>query len=347
MKFGLFYLPTYLPNHRDANTHYHNIMEQVEFADKNGIDYVWIVEHHFVRHGGLCSQNFSLLSYIAGRTSRIRLGTGATVLALNDPVRVAEAGGILDQLSNGRFDWGVGRGFLRDEFDAFGVEMKDSRARMEEGIDMVKRAWAEQPLNYEGKYRSLKGLNVLPSPLQRPHPPIWIACFLTKESFEWTAKEGHNLLYVAYHVNPPLAKERVGWYLDALKANGRDPKKHEVCTVYHMHCNDSDAKVRAIVEKPMAEYSEAGAEASKRPPDPEAYKGYTAREDYHNQNSFEMYFPDRVLMGDPKRIIDRIQVMKESGITQVGMLPDFGSIPHEEVMRSLKLFVDKVLPHVG
>ncbi len=347
MKFGLFYLPTYLPGYRDAHTHYRNMVDQIQFADRNGIDYVWMVEHHFVRHGGLISQNFPFLSYIAGKTSRIRLGTGATVLALNDPVRVAEMGALLDNLSDGRFDWGVGRGFLRDEFDAFGVEMRESRARMEEGIDMVRKAWAEHPLSFEGKYRSLKGLPVLPPPLQRPHPPIWIACFLTQESFEWTAREGHNLLYVAYHVTPPMARERIGWYLNALKANGRDAAKHEVCAVYHMHCSETDAGLRAIVEKPMAEYSDAGAEASRRPPDPEAYKGYTAREDYHKQNSFEMYFPDRVLMGEPKRIIDRIQVMKASGITQVGMLLDYGSIPHEEVMRSLQRFVDKVLPHVG
>lgn len=347
MKFGLFYLPTYLAKHRDAYTHYRNIIEQVQFADRNGIGYLWMVEHHFVRHGGLISQNFPFLSYMAAKTSKIRLCTGATVLALNDPIRVAEMGALLDNLSDGRFDWGVGRGFLRDEFDAFGIPMGESRARMEEGIEMVKKAWAEHPLDFEGKYRSLKGLSVLPPPLQRPHPPIWIACFLTQESFEWTARQGYNLLYVAYHVPPQVARERVGWYLNALKANGRDASKHEVCSVYHMHCAESDAKLRAIVEKPMTEYSDAGAEASKRPPDSDAYKGYSAREDYHKQNSYEMYFPDRVLMGDPKRIIDRIQVMKESGITQVGMMPDFGSIPHDEVMRSMQRFVDKVMPHVS
>ena len=85
MKFGLFYLPTYLPGLRDAQTHYRGIIEQVEFADRVGIDYVWLVEHHFVRHGGLFPANYAFLSYLAARTRRIRLGTGATVLPLNDP----------------------------------------------------------------------------------------------------------------------------------------------------------------------------------------------------------------------------------------------------------------------
>ena len=101
MKFGLFYLPTYLPAVRDAQTHYRGIIEQIEFADRIGIDYAWIVEHHFVRHGGLFPSNFAFLSYLAGRTKRIRLGTGATVLPLNDPVRVAEQGATLDQLVAG------------------------------------------------------------------------------------------------------------------------------------------------------------------------------------------------------------------------------------------------------
>ena len=133
MKFGLFYLPTYLPDQRDAHTHMHNIVEQVEYADKIGIDYVWMVEHHFVRHGGFLSANYAFLSYLAGRTQNIRLATGA-VMALNDPVRVAEHAATLDQLSNGRFDLGVGRGFIRDEFDSFGVPMGKPARRW-------KKAW--------------------------------------------------------------------------------------------------------------------------------------------------------------------------------------------------------------
>jgi alkanesulfonate monooxygenase SsuD/methylene tetrahydromethanopterin reductase-like flavin-dependent oxidoreductase (luciferase family) len=108
MKFGLFYLPTYLPAVRDVQTHYRGIIEQIEFADRIGIEYAWLVEHHFVRHGGLFAANYAFLSYLAARTERIRLGTGATVLPLNDAVRVAEQAATLDQLSQGRFDFGVG-----------------------------------------------------------------------------------------------------------------------------------------------------------------------------------------------------------------------------------------------
>jgi natural product biosynthesis luciferase-like monooxygenase protein len=347
MKFGLFYLPIYIPAARDITTQYDNIVEQVVYADKIGIEYVWLVEHHFVRHGGICAANFALLSHIAAKTSRIRLGTGATVLPLNDPLRVAEAGATLDQLSKGRFDFGIGRGFIRDEFDTFGVEMKDSRARTEEGVDLIKRAWEGGRLTFKSKFRPpIENLPILPPIYQKPHPPIWVACFLTPESFEWTAREGYNLLYVAYHVDSKTAKERIHWYIDALPKFGRRVADHEVCTCYHAHFTEKKDhdRLKSLVEKSMAEYTGAGVEAATRPPDPTAYKGYAAREDYQRQASFETYFPDRVLMGAPDEALARIREMREMGITQIALIVDFGALPQAEIMRSLEVFGRDILP---
>ena len=349
MKFGLFYLPTYLPEARDTHTMYRDIEEQVVFADKIGIEYAWMVEHHFVRHGGLMAGNWALLTHLAARTERIRLGTGATVLPLNDPLRVAELAATVDHLSEGRFDLGVGRGFLREEFDVFGVEMRDSRERVEEGIELIKQAWTEDVVNWSGKFRpDVTNMSVIPKPFQDPHPPIWNACFLSPESFDWTAREGYDLLYVAYHVDPPVANERIGWYLEALPKHGRRVEDHEVCTVYHafFQAEDDIDALRDSIEKPMAEYSIAGSEASQAAPDPEAYKGYTAREDYHNQIAFETYFPGRVLMGGPDRVIERLIEMKAAGITQVGLLVDYGSLSQDQIMESLHVFEEKVLPRV-
>jgi len=347
MKFGLFYLPTYLPQTRDVTTHFDNIVEQVLFADRIGIDYVWMVEHHFVRHGGLCAGNFAFLSYLAGKTQRIRLGTGATVLPLNDPVRVAEMGATLDQLSKGRFDLGIGRGFLRDEFDAFGVPMSESRERVEDGIALVKRAWADPVLSYKSPYRPpIEGLSVLPRIYQSPRPPIWVACFLTRESFEWTAAEGYNLLYVAYHVDTKTAGERMAWYIDALPKHGRRVADHEVACCYHAHFTAADdiPRLKALVEQPMADYTGAGVEAARRPPDPTAYKGYAAREDYQRQAAFENYFPDRVLMGAPGPVLERIKHLRSLGVTQLMLIVDYGSLAQPDIMRSLEIFARDILP---
>jgi alkanesulfonate monooxygenase SsuD/methylene tetrahydromethanopterin reductase-like flavin-dependent oxidoreductase (luciferase family) len=347
MKFGLFYLPTYVPDARDVATHFDNIVEQVEFADRVGIDYVWMVEHHFVRHGGLCAGNYAFLSYLAAKTERIRLGTGATVLPLNDPLRVAEMAATLDQLSKGRFDFGVGRGFLRDEFDTFGVDMRLSRERVEEGVDLVRRAWTEAPLTWTGQFRPpIDGITVLPRVFQKPHPPIWNACFLTRDSFVWTAEQGLNLLYVAYHVDTETAGERIHWYIDALPQFGRRIADHEVACCYHAHftAREDIPRLKALVEKPMAEYTGAGVEAARKAPDPEAYKGYAAREDYQRQAAFENYFPDRVLMGDPETVLARIRRLKSLGMTQLMLIVDFGSLGQADIMRSLDIFARDILP---
>jgi natural product biosynthesis luciferase-like monooxygenase protein len=349
MKFGLFYLPTYMPDLRSAQQHYRGVIEQVEFADQIGIDYAWIVEHHFVRHGGLFPANYAFLSYLAARTKRIRLGTGATVLPLNDPVRVAEQAATLDQLSQGRFDFGVGRGFIRDEFDIFGVDMKESRERVEEGVELLKQVWAGPTMEFKSKFRPpLSSLPLLPPIFQKPHPPIWVACLMSPESFEWTAQEGHNLLYVAYHVDHPVAAERIGWYRDALAKHGRNVADHEICCVYHAHFLDSedDERLAKIVHKPMSEYAAAGLEAARKPPDPTAYKGYERREAGQRDFGFDAYFPGRVVMGGPKQAIERIHVLRDIGITQIGLLVDFGSLAQEDIMRSLRIFADQVLPHV-
>ena len=349
MKFGLFYLPTYLPATRDAQTHYHNIVEQIAYADRIGIDYAWLVEHHFVRHGGLLPANYAFLAFLAARTERIRLATGATVLPLNDPVRVAEQAATLDQLSKGRFDLGIGRGFIRYEFDAFGIEMKDSRARVEEGIELIKQAWAGPTLEFESRFRpAMSELPILPPIYQQPHPPIWVACFLSQESFEWAAKEGYNLLYVAYHVDHPVAVERINWYREALPTFDRRIEDYEVCCVYHAHFLDTcdDARLRDVVDPPMHEYAAAGLEATRKPPDAEGYKGYEQRDAGQQRFGFESYFPNRVLMGGPDQVIERIHILKQVGITQIALLVDFGSIAQAEIMASLEVFGRDILPHV-
>jgi alkanesulfonate monooxygenase SsuD/methylene tetrahydromethanopterin reductase-like flavin-dependent oxidoreductase (luciferase family) len=347
MKFGLFYLPTYLPDARDIATHFDNIVEQVVYADRVGLDHVWMVEHHFVRHGGLCAGTYPFLSYLAARTSRIRLGTGATVLPLNDPLRIAEQGATLDQLSKGRFDLGVGRGFLRDEFDTFGVDMRDSRARVEEGVDLIRRAWTEAPLTWSGRFRPpIEGITVLPRVVQKPHPPIWNACFLTPDSFKWTAAEGHDLLYVAYHVDTDTAGERIHWYLDELPKAGRRIEDHQVACCYHAHFTErpDEAGLEALVSRAMGEYTGAGVEAATKPPDPEAYKGYAAREQYQRQAAFSNYYPDRVLMGDPESVLARIRRLSALGITELALIVDFGSLRQPDIMRSLTVFAERILP---
>ena len=153
---------------------------------------------------------------------------------------------------------------------------------------------------------------------------------------------------MAYHVDPPVAVERIQWYRDALPKFGRKVADHEVCCVYHAHFLEQgdDDRLRDIVDGPMGEYAVAGVEATSKPPDPTAYKGYDRREAAQRNFGFNDYFPGRVLMGGPDQVVDRIHQMKEAGITQVSMLVDFGSLDQAEIMRSLNIFARDILPRV-
>jgi alkanesulfonate monooxygenase SsuD/methylene tetrahydromethanopterin reductase-like flavin-dependent oxidoreductase (luciferase family) len=205
------------------------------------------------------------------------------------------------------------------------------------------------PVEFKSKFRPpMSGLPLLPPVYQKPHPPIWVACLMSPESFEWTAEQGHNLLYVAYHVDHPVAVERIGWYRDALKKHGRRIEDHEVCCVYHAHFldTDDDARLQGMVHTPMSEYAAAGIEAARKPPDPTAYKAYERREAGQRDFGFSSYYPGRVVMGGPKQAVERIKALRDAGITQIGLLVDFGSLPQAEIMRSLRVFADKVLPQV-
>ena len=149
---------------------------------------------------------------------------------------------------------------------------------------------------------------------------------MSPESFEWTAQQGYNLLYVAYHVDHPWRSSHrlVSQRLAKIRPQLTD---HEVCCVYHAHFLDSDddGRLENIVHKPMSEYAAAGFEAARKPPDPTAYKGYERREAGQRDFGFNAYFPGRVVMGGPSQVIERIHVLRDIGITQIGLLVDFGS----------------------
>ena len=183
MKFGIF---TIVPWHEDFTPAdaLNQALEQVEFADKMGIDEVWLGEHRFSRHG-LLSGIFSFLGAVAARTKRIRIGTAVVVLPLHNPILVAEETAMLDVISGGRFNFGIGAGYQRQEFDGIGVDINESRERFTEAVDVIIKAWTEERLTYHGKFTNVDDLLVLPKPLQKPYPPLFQAVSTSPASVEF------------------------------------------------------------------------------------------------------------------------------------------------------------------
>src|SRR3954464_3179654 len=181
MRFGIFY-EHQLPRPWDGGAEQRLItdaLEQIELADRLGIDYVWEVEHHFLEEYSHSSAPEVFLAAASQRTKKIRLGHGICQIppGFNHPARVAERVATLDLVSGGRVEFGTGESSSQTELGAFGVTRDDKRAQWEESLDAITRMFVEEPFaGYDGRWLRMPPRNVVPKPVQRPHPPLWVAC---------------------------------------------------------------------------------------------------------------------------------------------------------------------------
>ena len=155
---------------------YEETLEQIAWAETIGYEDVWLTEHHFCEDGHAPSI-LPLAAAVATRTKTIRIGTSVLLLPLHDAVRVAEDGATIDILSNGRFELGVGIGYRPEEFSGLGFDRSQRSVRMEEGLEIIRRLWEGETVNYAGKAYQISGAKLSPMPVQRPRPPIWVGGF--------------------------------------------------------------------------------------------------------------------------------------------------------------------------
>jgi len=194
MKFGLFGgARTKRSVGIEDSQGYQSFIDYVLEAERLGFHQLFMVEHHFTGQGQV-SASMTLLAYLAAKTSRIRLGTGVVVLPWHNPVLVAEQAATLDLLSGGRLDFGVGKGYRKLEFDGFCVPMEEANERFNEAIDIIRKAWTtEDRFSHHGPRWNYENIVVEPAPIQRPHPPMWLAAG-SYDSVRRAAREGFNLL---------------------------------------------------------------------------------------------------------------------------------------------------------
>jgi len=174
LRFGLlFAMRNPEPWRKPWTQVYAEMLEQVQAAEEFGFDSVWLSEHHGVEDG-YCPSTLVAAAAVATKTSRITIGTRLLLLPMHHPVRVAEDAAVVDVLSNGRFVLGMAVGYRPQEYPLFGVERRFRPSLMDEGIEIIKRAWTEDRFDFAGKRHRLEGISVRPKPVQRPHPPIWL-----------------------------------------------------------------------------------------------------------------------------------------------------------------------------
>jgi alkanesulfonate monooxygenase SsuD/methylene tetrahydromethanopterin reductase-like flavin-dependent oxidoreductase (luciferase family) len=171
---------------------YARALDRIAIMDQTGYDAVWLAEHHFTTYS-VCPSVHLMALAAAQRTERLRIGTAVSLAALYHPLRLAEELALVDILSGGRLNWGAGRGFEPAEFRAFGVPHDETGPRFREAVDVVLQAWTSDRLTFHGKFWDFHDVEVLPKPMQRPHPPTWVAA-TSAEARSWAAAEGHRIL---------------------------------------------------------------------------------------------------------------------------------------------------------
>jgi len=172
MKFSIFFIPSCAEG-ESYQEEYDNLMEQCVIADELGFDAAWVAEHHFSRVG-MCPDALMVALAIAQKTKKIRVGTAISIVPFHNPIRLAEQAALVDVLSGGRLDFGIGRGSQPKEFQGFNIDPSESRERMHEGIEVMTRLLAGETLTYHGKYYSCIDTAIYPKPVQDPLP-IWIS----------------------------------------------------------------------------------------------------------------------------------------------------------------------------
>lgn len=334
MRFGLHYLPTYLPAlDGSVGDYFQHVFEQVEFAEKLGYDDIWITEHHFDEFGGTVPDPAAFLSALAMRTKRIHLGIAIVVLALHEPVRVAEAYAMVDNLSDGRLEFGVGRGSNPREFNHYAISYDESAPRLKEAMEVVQRAWSQETLEHSGKHYRYSGMRVLPKPVQRPHPPVWVAASRSDDTYRWAGEKGFNLMVLPNAAEPAALKQAVGTYQLALEASGH-PAITERLGKFLLYCAESDAKAKEEAQRYMDNYWKVADTANPTGP------GRTGDRNFDAQLA-----KGTIIAGDPARCLDMIQFWIETlGMTALSGSFHFGGMPQELALKNIRLFSEKVMP---
>ena len=319
-------------------------------AEEFGFDSIWPAEHHFSEYG-YCASPAVTLAALASRTQRIRLGTGVVVLPLNHPVRVAEDFAILDLLSGGRVDLGVGRGYQPHEFNGYGVDQARSRDIFRESVEIIHSAWTKERFDYDGEFYQLHNLSVRPKPLQKPHPPMWMAS-LSPETFQLCGQYGFNLMCApvfGFDVNKGAAQ--IEEYRQALRDHGRNPAEHEVAALIMTYVAETEQEALADFKDAVMWYFRTFAKYIAPPkgaPAIKTYEMYTAARDWLQTLEWDAVVQSgAVVCGSPDQVAERIaQINELCGITHYLAWTRIGGLAHSKVLRSMELMRDRVMPQV-
>ncbi len=357
MKFGVFYELQLPKPWKEGGEHqlFQEALEQIVLADKLGIDHAWAVEHHFLDEYSHCSAPEVFLAAAAGMTKNIRLGHGIkqVIPNYNHPARTAEALATLDLVSNGRVDFGIGEGATRLELGGFGIPARQKRAMAIESAEQIANMMTMTPYpGYESDNFSMPCRNVLPKPLQTPHPPMWMAC-TNRDTIKVAAAMGVGALAFSF-LDREEAKAWADIYYGIIKSEQCVPIGHSVnaniaiVSNFSLHHDREEAIRRGQLNFEFFGYAMHALVAKDTVPGrTDIWGEYIAQHGTTAEDLIATVQRSRTHVsgiGTPDDLSSHIADFEAAGVDQIILLQQAGNNPHSEICESLELFGAEVQP---
>jgi alkanesulfonate monooxygenase SsuD/methylene tetrahydromethanopterin reductase-like flavin-dependent oxidoreductase (luciferase family) len=304
-------------------------LQRIEIMDRTGYDAVWLAEHHFSSFS-VCPSVHMMGTLAAARTTRLRIGTGVSLAPFYHPLRLAEEVALLDVLSGGRVNWGAGRGFARVEFENFGVPPEESASRFQESVEIVLRAWTEDRLSFTGTHFRFDGVEVLPKPMQRPHPPVWMAA-TSEASLAWAAGHGFSILMDPHASARDIGRKRQ-FYAERLVAAGFSLAGRDLPVARLLALDDTAGKAAEVAGRGAQWMVDSYFGAAHRP------VGVTDP-NVPGADPVQRYLDEVILHGTPEAVLDEIlRLREEIGLDYLLCAP----LSHQTFV----MLTDKILPQL-
>jgi alkanesulfonate monooxygenase SsuD/methylene tetrahydromethanopterin reductase-like flavin-dependent oxidoreductase (luciferase family) len=336
--FGTFLLMQ-SPSARSSHEIFSRAIDHAQAAESLGFRNIWLAEHHFSTYGYL-ARPLQLATYIAAKTTRLRVGTAVIVVPLHHPLVVAEEIAMLDLLADGRVDIGLGRGYQQYEFERLGLELDSARARWEESVDIILKALQGEPFSYSGKLFNIPETTIFPQPVQKPHPPIWVTA-QSPASVEATVRRGFNLLTGGFG----LPIERIAEFrtqFDSLIAEIKPPRMPAVGVQRAVYVTDNVADARDAAEEARWNMRVT---LSLRNHTERVERGRAVAVPMATEPDTDDLLDRFLVIGTPDTVIRQIRRHQELiGITHFNCSFWFGDLENPRVLKSMELFAREVMP---
>lgn len=321
--------------------------EQIQYAEELGFVSAWLAEHHFTRYS-MVPSSLILATHIAAHTRKIRVGTAVLVSPLHNPLRLAEDAAMLDLTSGGRLDVGFGRGSGGYEYAGYGLDPAESAERFQDSIKIVQGLWTTPGFSYESRFNQLRDINLSPPPLQKPHPPIYIAATRTPATLEFLVSTGHNLC-IAVVQDTAAALDLCHRFVELSAAAGHNRPMAEIPFFRYFYVAETAAQARQDTEARINWVADIMQWRRQIDTGSEVYQ---RMDDWRRQRaqlpeSYDYLAGNRAIIGDPDQCVAQIRALQAQGIDYFGCNFDFGGMSRDKVLRSMELFSREVMPRLG